>query len=104
MGCLYAGCRETAHCGTVLSCGPATGQGSVALKEGDVIVTFTDGVSEAMNVEGDEFGEERLIAAVRPAPNVASAELITRITAAADSFAGSAPQHDDMTLVVVRCT
>ena len=79
-------------------------QGSVALKTGDVLVTFTDGISEAMNVEDEEFGEERLIAAVGPAQNLAPAALIAHIMAAADAFAGSAPQHDDMTLVVARCT
>jgi sigma-B regulation protein RsbU (phosphoserine phosphatase) len=79
-------------------------QGSVVLQPGDVLVTFTDGISEAMNLEDEEFGEEGLIAAVTPALSLAPGALITHIMAAADGFAGSAPQHDDMTLVVARCT
>jgi sigma-B regulation protein RsbU (phosphoserine phosphatase) len=79
-------------------------QGSVTLNAGDVLVSFTDGISEAMNASDEEFGEERLIAAVSPARTLSPPALITHLMTAADTFAGSAPQHDDMTLVVARCT
>lgn len=79
-------------------------QGSVALREGDVLIAFTDGISEATDPRDEEFGEERLIAAVEEARNLSPDALIAHIMAAADGFAGSAPQHDDMTLVVARCT
>jgi sigma-B regulation protein RsbU (phosphoserine phosphatase) len=68
------------------------------------LVAFTDGISEATDPRDDEFGEERLIAAVEEARNLSPDALIAHIMAAADRFAGSAPQHDDMTLVVARCT
>ena len=69
-----------------------------------MLVAFTDGISEAMNLRDEEFGEEGLIAAVEPALQLAPAALIAHIMAAADGFAATAPQHDDMTLVVARCS
>jgi sigma-B regulation protein RsbU (phosphoserine phosphatase) len=79
-------------------------QGSVTLRDGDLLVAFTDGISEATDSQDNEFGEERLIAAVERALTLGPAALIPHIMAAADGFAGSAPQHDDMTLVVARCS
>jgi sigma-B regulation protein RsbU (phosphoserine phosphatase) len=77
-------------------------QGRVALEAGDVLVAYTDGISEAMNTADDEWGEERLIDAVRPNRMVAARALIERLMTSADAFVAGAPQHDDMTLVVVR--
>jgi phosphoserine phosphatase RsbU/P len=82
--------------------GPADySQGSVTLAEGDTMVLFTDGVSEAMNFDDEEFGDDRMIATVQGRLGDA-AKLIEEIIRAADEFAGGAPQHDDMTLVVLR--
>ena len=78
-------------------------QGTVVLEAGDLLVAFTDGISEAMNAADHEWGEDRLIEALLPARSLAPPALISRITAAADAFVGDAPQHDDMTLVVARC-
>jgi sigma-B regulation protein RsbU (phosphoserine phosphatase) len=77
-------------------------QGSFALNSGDLLLLFTDGVSEAMNPDDEEFGEERLIEAAQACDGLDSAATITRIIAAADVFAGSTLQHDDMTLVALR--
>ncbi len=77
-------------------------QGSFTLRHGDVLVCFTDGVSEAMNPIDEEWGEERLIAAVRGCEGMNAAAMVTEIIDAADRFASGAPQHDDMTLVVLR--
>ncbi|MGC1383403.1 MAG: SpoIIE family protein phosphatase [Candidatus Acidiferrales bacterium] len=77
-------------------------QAVVKMAKGDELVIFTDGISEAMNRNLEEWGEERLAQTVRSAPSRTSAELISQIMAAADAFAAGAPQHDDMTLVVVR--
>jgi sigma-B regulation protein RsbU (phosphoserine phosphatase) len=75
--------------------------GRVVLEPGDVLVAYTDGISEAMNAADDEWGEERLMAAV-PIKRAATARaLIERLMTAADEFVAGAPQHDDMTLVVV---
>ncbi len=77
-------------------------QGSVRLVAGDVLVAFTDGISEAMNLDDEEWGEERLIDAIRGCRRSSAQQLLECIFHAATSFAGTAPQHDDMTLVVVR--
>ena len=77
-------------------------QGQVTLEPGDVFVAYTDGVSEAMNVDHEEWGEDQLAATTLPARSVNCQELIVRIMRAADGFVAGAPQHDDMTLVVVR--
>ena len=82
--------------------GCAYDQGTVTLEPGDVFVAYTDGVSEAMNGDQEEWGEDQLAAATHPARTVACQELIARIMRAADDFVAGAPQHDDMTLVVVR--
>jgi sigma-B regulation protein RsbU (phosphoserine phosphatase) len=77
-------------------------QGSVQLSPGDVLVAFTDGISEAMNLQDEEWGEDRLMEAVRQSDCVSAQQLLDRLFAVATGFAGAAPQHDDMTLVVVR--
>ncbi len=83
--------------------GPAQySQAAVQLELGDTLVLFTDGVSEAMNNADEEFDEERLMAAVRSGAKFSSLELIDHVMQACDVFADGAPQHDDMTLVVVR--
>lgn len=83
--------------------GPAEyDQAIVTLQPGDLVLMFTDGVSEAMNAAEDEFGEEQMMAAVQAQPNLNPTEMIAHLMRAADEFAAGAPQHDDMTLVVVR--
>jgi len=77
-------------------------QGRIALEAGDVLVACTDGISEAMNAADDEWGEERLMDAVRANPIVAARAIIERLMTSADAFVAGAPQHDDMTIVVVR--
>jgi sigma-B regulation protein RsbU (phosphoserine phosphatase) len=77
-------------------------QGCVTLTAGDVLVAYTDGISEAMNAADEEWGEDRLMDAVRPNCGVTAHTLIDRLMTSADRFAAGAPQHDDMTLLVVR--
>jgi Tol biopolymer transport system component len=77
-------------------------QGCLTLAEGDVLVAYTDGISEAMNSADEEWGEERLIEAVRTNRAASARTLIDRLMASADGFAAGATQHDDMTLLVVR--
>ena len=76
----------------------------MTLADGDVLVAYTDGISEAMNAADEEWGEERLMEAVRPNRAVAARALIGRLMVSADTFVAGAPQHDDMTLLVVRAT
>jgi len=77
-------------------------QATVSLNPGDMLVIYTDGISEAMNPELEEWGEGRLIAAARESTGSCSAEVVGQIMEAAAGHAGGAPQSDDMTLVVVR--
>jgi sigma-B regulation protein RsbU (phosphoserine phosphatase) len=77
-------------------------QAELTLASGDRMVIFTDGVSEAMNPGLEEWGEDRLIATVRAAQGCDASETITRVMQAADQYASGAPQHDDMTLIVLR--
>ena len=77
-------------------------QGSVRLGPGDVLVAFTDGISEAMDPNDEEWGEDRLIDAIRGCSISSAQQLLECVFDAATRFAGTAPQHDDMTLVVVR--
>ena len=77
-------------------------QGSFPLEPGDLVVLFTDGVPESMNVRDEEWGEDRLIEFAKTCHDLPAFEAMTRILAAAEAFTGGASQHDDMTLVVLR--
>jgi phosphoserine phosphatase RsbU/P len=76
-------------------------QHSLTIAPGDVLVGFTDGISEAMNEAQDEFGEERLLETVRSCARQSPTEIIACVMAKADGFAAGAKQYDDMTLVVL---
>ena len=78
------------------------GQAEITLAPGDVVVLYTDGFSEAMNSSLEEWGEKRLMAAIREAVGLPAREMIAQIMQAASTFAGGAPQSDDMTLVILR--
>ena len=78
-------------------------QRSTTLAPGDMLVVYSDGISEAMNTADEEWGEEKLAASVRARRDGTSQSLIAHLFERADAFAAGAIQHDDMTLVVVRC-
>ena len=77
-------------------------QGTVTLAAGDVLVAYTDGVSEAMNAENEEWGEERFMEVIGQRRAMSARALIDVLMTSADAFVAGAPQHDDMTLLVVR--
>ncbi len=77
-------------------------QASVDLATGDIVVLFTDGISEAMDSADEEWGEERLIEAVQACRDRPAAEMIECLMRDADAFVNGAPQHDDMTILVVK--
>jgi sigma-B regulation protein RsbU (phosphoserine phosphatase) len=77
-------------------------QAEVQLHPGDLLLLFTDGISEAENPAHDEWSEEALEALARGCDGASPSEAIDRIMRHADEFAAGAPQHDDMTLVVAR--
>jgi len=77
-------------------------EASVTVRPGDVVLGFTDGVSECMNPRDEEWGEDKLIALLRESRAAAAADLLGRIMTDADAFASGAKQHDDMTLIVMK--
>ncbi len=77
-------------------------QAEVALAPGDVVVLYTDGFSEAMNRSLEEWGEKRLMQALRETRDLPADGIIASTMKAATAFADGAPQSDDMTLVVLR--
>jgi sigma-B regulation protein RsbU (phosphoserine phosphatase) len=81
-----------------------TGDFSVPLERDDCLVLYTDGVTEALDANGDEFGPERMIRSLRASAKEGAQGVINRITADVRNFAGAHPQHDDITLIVVRKT
>jgi sigma-B regulation protein RsbU (phosphoserine phosphatase) len=77
-------------------------QGSLLLHPGDVLLAYTDGISEAMNSAEEEWGEEAMILAAQQRCDETTEDIVKAIFAAADVFAGSASQHDDMTVLVMK--
>jgi sigma-B regulation protein RsbU (phosphoserine phosphatase) len=77
-------------------------QGETTLGSGDALLLYSDGVSEAMDLRRQEFGEERLEAAWRRHGTLTPAECIGQLMAEVEAFRGGAPQSDDITLVVLR--
>jgi sigma-B regulation protein RsbU (phosphoserine phosphatase) len=75
-----------------------------AMQPGDVIVYYTDGITEAENAAGEQFGEDRLIEVVAQNAENSADVLLAHVEQAVARFVDGAPAHDDMTLVVVRCT
>jgi serine phosphatase RsbU (regulator of sigma subunit)/dihydrofolate reductase len=75
---------------------------TVQLLAGDILLAYTDGISEAMNAADDEWGEDRMIAEAQAHADLSAEELMQHLFREADAFAGGVPQHDDMTMVVVR--
>ena len=74
----------------------------LAVRPGDVAVLFTDGVTEAMNEEDDLFGEARLARLLEEDDAASCETLHDRILRDVDAFVGTADQHDDMTMVLLR--
>ena len=71
-----------------------------SFRPGDALVVFSDGLTEALRADGEEWGEERLDACLAPAATAAA--LLDGLLAASDAFATSGAEADDLTLVAVR--
>jgi serine phosphatase RsbU (regulator of sigma subunit)/CRP-like cAMP-binding protein len=75
---------------------------SVEFAPGDVLVVYSDGICESMNPELEQFGVDRMVRAARGALGGSASDIMAAIVDAAKAHAGTEPQYDDMTVVVVK--
>ena len=75
---------------------------SLTLMPGDLLLLYTDGISEAMTHDDEEWGEERMIASAEKVKDSEAPEILRHIFKDADAFTAGAPQHDDMTLLLLK--
>ena len=75
---------------------------TIPLHSDDVYLFFTDGISEAMNESDDCFGELRLAQLIEEHAHLPPAELRERVLREIAAFVGAAPQHDDMTMILLK--
>ncbi|MBZ5536512.1 MAG: SpoIIE family protein phosphatase [Acidobacteriia bacterium] len=103
---------RAAECETIRleSGGPVVGafpnslyeQACIQLFPGDVLLVYSDGISEAMTAEEEEFGEARLASLISANLELPATELCDLILQEVDNFVSGSPQYDDMTLVVAK--
>jgi len=73
------------------------------INAGDLLALYSDGVTEAYDEEENEWGDERLLGCLRPIVSDPVENIVTRVFEEIDLFAGIAPQHDDITLLLLKC-
>src|SRR3954462_10760941 len=76
----------------------------VSLERDDCLVLYTDGVTEALDAEGNEFGLERTIQSVRASAMRGASAIVTRVIDDVRNFSGSQPQNDNITLIAIHKT
>ena len=76
--------------------------GHIHVSSGDLLVVFSDGVTEMVNTAGDEFGDERLAECLDRVKDRSATDVLTAVQQAVSTFAGSEPSRDDMTVMVLR--
>jgi serine phosphatase RsbU (regulator of sigma subunit) len=77
--------------------------GECHLFAGDTVVFYTDGVTESFNAAGEQFGQDRLVSALRQNRELDSPALLCALVHEVRQFSGER-QHDDITLIVAKCT
>src|SRR5262249_16172738 len=99
-----SGCRRLETGGLMVGAfkDAAFEEGTVRLERGDTLFAFSDGLTEAVDRGGHEFGDERLIAAVTEANDLELPALVDAVFDRVREFTGDAPQGDDMTALAVR--
>lgn len=81
----------------------AVSERTLAFEPGDCLCLYTDGVSEAKNPRGEDFGESRIAAALHRHPSSSAQAVVDDLVAALAAHTRSAEQHDDVTLIVLKC-
>ncbi|MBD3617763.1 MAG: SpoIIE family protein phosphatase [Gracilimonas sp.] len=79
-----------------------TQEATLKLKEGDVVILYTDGITEMLNSGNHFYGEERLKRLVKGVRKASSEKILEIIIDDVNEFKGMAKQHDDMTLVIIK--
>ena len=82
--------------------GRTYGQSSVDLAPGDVLLVFTDGVTEAMNTVEKLYSDERLLDTVRGITEINADSVLTTVRDSVDEFAQGAEQADDITMITLQ--
>jgi sigma-B regulation protein RsbU (phosphoserine phosphatase) len=82
----------------------AFGSGAIQLQPGDALILYTDGVVEAFNAAGEDFGNDRWLAAIRQLPEVSAEETLRTLMHRVDVFVGATRQSDDITCLVFRAS
>jgi sigma-B regulation protein RsbU (phosphoserine phosphatase) len=82
----------------------AYAEGRETLAPGDLLLAFTDGLTEALNEAGEEFGEARTAGLLVGNRQLGASDLQRLVTAELEAFCGRAAQYDDVTIVVARVT
>jgi serine phosphatase RsbU (regulator of sigma subunit) len=77
-------------------------EATLALEPGDLLAFFTDGISESMDAQSECFGEPRLAQVLEAHASKPFEELRERVLREIDAFVGGAPQHDDMTMILLK--
>jgi sigma-B regulation protein RsbU (phosphoserine phosphatase) len=100
------GVRRLERGGLILGTFPDTQfeEETVPLDPGDVLVVFSDGITEALNRDGAEFGEARLLSSIITNRDTAAQTLLERILADVKGFSVGVEQSDDLTALVLRYT
>ncbi len=75
---------------------------TLQLEPGDLLLAYTDGISEAMTHAEEEWGEERMLHAAASAGGQTADEVLQAVFTEADRFTAGAAQHDDMTVLVLK--
>ena len=81
-----------------------TGDFDVQLEKDDCLILYTDGITEALDGNGDEYGLERTMGSIRASAKEGAPAVITRLIDDLRNFVGATPQNDDITLIAIRKT
>ena len=74
------------------------------MRSGDALIFFTDGVVEAFDETGREFGNDRWLSAIQALPETTAQASLQFLMTRVDAFVGATRQSDDITCMVFRCT
>jgi phosphoserine phosphatase RsbU/P len=107
MLCRQSGALERLEAGGLpigIQAGASYQSDSITLHPDDWLVIFTDGVIEAVNTRGEEYGEARLLGSVARSSGASPPEMMRHILGDLDLFVGNTPQHDDVTCLLLKAT